>query len=73
MKANFYLIVFILLTSVHETPKEPIKLEDSGNIPFELTKEKIIIPVQIGGRTYRFLVDTGGIFEISEELQNQFD
>jgi len=46
---------------------------DSGNITFELIKEKIIIPVQINGNTYRFLVDTGGIFEISEKLQEEFN
>lgn len=48
-------------------------LHDTGNLTFELTKEKIIIPVQISGKTYRFLVDTGGVFEISEALQNKFN
>jgi hypothetical protein len=48
-------------------------LNDTGNMSFELIKEKIIIPVQIGSNTYKFLLDTGGIFEISEKLQNEFN
>jgi len=53
--------------------QESFVINDTGTMPFELIKEKIIIPVEIGDKTYRFLVDTGGIFEISEALQNEFN
>ena len=37
-------------------------------IPFEFVNSKIIVPVNIGGKTYRFLFDTGAPTIISEEL-----
>lgn len=46
---------------------------DTGDISFELLKDKIIVPVQLQGKTYQFLVDTGGIFEISERIQKEFN
>ena len=33
----------------------------------------IIVPVVINGKTYRFLLDTGAPFSISEKLQDKFD
>lgn len=70
---QFTTILLILLFTFQQSfPQRVASLNDTGNIPFELLKEKIIIPVQIKGKTYRFLVDTGGIFEISEDLQKKF-
>lgn len=37
-------------------------------IPFEFQKNKIIIPVEIEGKTYRFLLDTGAPNIISKEI-----
>tara|TARA_R100000935_G_scaffold44696_2_gene67620 strand:- start:44168 stop:45343 length:1176 start_codon:yes stop_codon:yes gene_type:complete len=71
---KYILLLFASTILSHgNLPEQSIVLNDSGTMPFELIKEKIIIPVQIGGNTYKFLVDTGGIFEISEELQNLFN
>jgi hypothetical protein len=53
--------------------QDPKSYNDSGIMPLELTKEKIIIPIQLNEKTYKFLVDTGGILEISEHLQNEFN
>ena len=44
---------------------------DTGNIPFEFIKNKVIISEEIEGTSYKFLLDTGGVFEISQELQNK--
>ena len=37
-------------------------------IPFEFVKEKIIIPVKIEGKIYRFILDTGAPNVISKEI-----
>lgn len=37
----------------------------------ELIKGVIIIPVEINGKTYRFLFDTGAINSISDDLQEE--
>ena len=66
----FFTFVLGILQSVGQESKI---YNDSGKLPFELIKEKIIIPVQLNGNTYKFLVDTGGIFEISENLQKEFN
>jgi len=68
-----YVFFALIAVSLQSIGQEPKTYNDSGIVPFELIKEKIIVPVQIKGITYKFLVDTGGIFEISENLQNLFD
>ncbi|MFD1162737.1 MULTISPECIES: aspartyl protease family protein [Hwangdonia] len=72
MKLATFLIALCFVIQKANTQKIE-KNNDTGKMSFELIKEKIIIPVQIGNKTFRFLVDTGGIFEISEEVQNQFN
>lgn len=72
MKLAYFFIVFIAV-SLKSIGQEPSRNNDSGNLPLELIKEKIIIPIDINGNTYRFLVDTGGILEISEKLQKKFN
>lgn len=42
---------------------------DTGEIPFEMVKKTIVIPVQIKGTTYKFILDTGGVLMLSKELQ----
>ncbi|MAK35831.1 MAG: hypothetical protein CMC15_06615 [Flavobacteriaceae bacterium] len=66
-----FLVLFVRMYPTYYI--ENSELKDSGNVPFEYIKEKIIVPVQINGKTYKFLLDTGGIFEISEDLQNEFN
>lgn len=72
MKLAYFFIVLIAV-SLKSIGQESSRYNDSGNLPLELIKEKIIIPVNINGNTYRFLVDTGGILEISESLQKAFN
>ena len=45
--------------------------EFSKNIPMEVVMGVIIVPVQINGKTYRFLFDTGAISSISKEIQEE--
>jgi hypothetical protein len=45
---------------------------DSKEVPFEMIKNAIVIPVQIDGTTYKFVLDTGGLFTISKKLQQQY-
>ena len=68
MKLTYFFIVLITV-SLKSIGQESSRFSDSGNLPLELIKEKIVIPVEINGKTFRFLVDTGGILEISENLQ----
>ncbi len=46
-------------------------LLDSREVPFEMVKNAIIVPVKINGISYRFVLDTGGVFMISRKLQEQ--
>lgn len=47
------------------------KAEFTETINMELVKGVIIIPVEINGKTYRFLFDTGAINSISNEMQEE--
>ena len=49
------------------------KQDFTETINMELIKGVIIIPVEINGKTYRFLFDTGAINSISEEMQEELD
>jgi hypothetical protein len=44
---------------------------DSGELPFEMIKNTILIPVTLGGEEYKFVFDTGGFLSISEEIRNK--
>jgi len=67
-----YSLLFCLLTTLINAQPLPKTWNDSGEIPFELVKNKIILNVSIKGKSYRFLLDTGGVFMISERLQKQY-
>ncbi|MEL6134720.1 MAG: aspartyl protease family protein, partial [Bacteroidota bacterium] len=41
-------------------------------IPFKWLKGKVLIPVQIGEDTYDFVLDSGGLFMISEKVQSKY-
>lgn len=45
--------------------------QDSGWIPFELVKNKVIVPVTVGEQSYRFILDTGGILGVAPRLQER--
>ena len=44
-----------------------------SEIDFELIRNKIIVPVNIQGKEYRFLFDTGAMNAISEELYDKLE
>ena len=46
--------------------------QDSGEIPFTMVKNTIILELSIEGNPHRFLLDTGGGFMISEELAQRY-
>lgn len=71
MKILFLLLASLLVSDTFQIGEASV-LRDSGDINFEFIKEKIIVPVKIAGKNYRFLLDTGGILEVSQELQDYF-
>ncbi|MEL7191318.1 MAG: aspartyl protease family protein [Bacteroidota bacterium] len=40
-------------------------------IPFEWVKGKILVPVLIGGETYQFILDSGGLLMVSERVASR--
>jgi predicted aspartyl protease len=73
-----FLFVFIIISSCTTHWTKAIRSGSVLNEPFTETikfEEKlglIIVPVEINGKTYRFLWDTGATSSISEELQGEF-
>ncbi len=65
-------ILFPLLTLLLGlSSKAQNVIQDSGEVSFELVKNTIIVPVVIDGDTSKFILDTGGIFSLSKELQSK--
>lgn len=65
-------LLFLLLLLVSGTTLwSQHSLRDSREIPFEMVKNAIVIPVQIDGTTYRFVLDTGGYLLISQRLREE--
>lgn len=46
---------------------------DSYDVPFEMVKNAIVIPVKVNDVQFRFVLDTGGMFMISKRVKNQGD
>ncbi|MEZ4919471.1 MAG: retropepsin-like aspartic protease [Saprospiraceae bacterium] len=42
-------------------------------LPFEVIRDKILVPVTIQGETYKFILDSGGKLDISKRLQDKFN
>ena len=47
-------------------------IDFTETLDFEIQNGLIFVPVRIKGETYRFLLDTGAPFSISEELQSRY-
>lgn len=71
MKYNYITLLFfiILANTFGQNNSENFT---TGKLKFEFIKDKIIVPVFINGNEYKFLLDTGGIFEVSQSLQDKF-
>ena len=73
MKSKILLFLILVANTIHSQEytlnigetKAKDYLEE---IPYELVKEKIFIPVKIEGKTYRFILDTGAANVISKEI-----
>lgn len=77
MKSFFSIGLFLLV--IFSTAAQSFK-HDKGYVnqksfyevvPFEVVHEKMVIPVEINGKTYRFLVDTGAPNVISKEVYEE--
>ncbi|MFV0345164.1 MAG: retropepsin-like aspartic protease [Bacteroidales bacterium] len=75
-------IIIILLSvfivkEAHSQRKEFVAETKSENyyeeIPFEFVKNKIIVPVEIEGKTYRFFLDTGAPNTITREIADRIN
>lgn len=80
MKANIkrlFFVLLLLLTSCQQhiiglfKKGEYAKKEEIVEIPFTIESGLIIIPVEIEGETYRFLLDTGAPNVVSKELSDK--
>ena len=70
-KALILLAMLSTLITTQINSQESIHF-DTGEIPFEMVKNAIVISVQIEGETFRFVLDTGGGLMISKPLQRKF-
>lgn len=81
MKIRFLYFVIIFVSSNYFFYGQGLK-DDKGKIiqtnyfeeiDFEIVHDKIIVPVTINNKTYRFMLDTGAPNLISEEVANKVD
>lgn len=76
MKKNIISLVVLILAFISCTTQKHFSFNSGGatqnfyytTIPFEWVKNKIIVPVEINGKTYRFILDTGATNLVSETL-----
>lgn len=73
-KATFLLIGLLLYAHITFGQKSgTLQQQDFlEEIEFEWVRGLIFIPVEIEGKTYRFILDTGGALAISTAIQEQF-
>lgn len=74
----FFLILIGLLAIVQGFSQKLNQQEILENkdffaeIPFTVIRNKMLIPVQIEGETFQFILDTGGSLSISKAIQDKF-
>ncbi len=76
MKKNIISLVVLIMAFVSCTTQKHFSFNRGGatqnfyytTIPFEWVRSKIIVPVEINGKTYRFILDTGATNLVSETL-----
>ncbi len=73
-KVTILLIGFLLLTrSIYCQKTGSLKQQDFlEEIEFEWARGLLFVPVQIEGKTFRFILDTGGSLSISTTIQELF-
>jgi hypothetical protein len=67
MRPSLFCSLLLLIAS--SLSAQPI--QESGWVPFELVKNKVILPVTVGEVTYRFILDTGGILGVAPGVKEQ--
>lgn len=81
-RVSIFFIVFVLVSINNSCTVSWTKAVKYGEIKqddfietveFEISNNLIFVPVQINGKSYRFLFDTGAIFSISKELQEAYN
>ena len=65
----YRLLLLSLLLSFSVVAQAPL---DSGNVPFRLLKNAIVVTLEVEGEPCDFILDTGGTFMISKRLQEKF-
>ncbi|MEM1406442.1 MAG: hypothetical protein AAGG59_06685 [Bacteroidota bacterium] len=63
---NLGVIFFLMLTLPQAISGQKI-INDTGEIPFEMVKNTIVIEVNILGAHRKFVVDTGGVWDINKK------
>lgn len=71
MLRNLWLVAPLILVQCSERLPKPIGSDQLIEIDFEYIDQKIIIPVEINQKTYRFCLDTGSKTLISDKISNQ--
>jgi len=74
-----YILAIIIACLVNSSFGQTVKWNNGecksknylDSINFEVVKEKIIIPVEINNKVYRFILDTGAPNMISKELYDE--
>lgn len=76
---KFVFLILIGLLAIVEgfsqklNPQEILENKDFlAEISFTVIRDKILIPVQIEGETFQFVLDTGGSLSISKAIQDKF-
>ena len=73
MKKNILIFILLLMSNSY-AQKIDLNIGEIKNknyfdkIIFEFVKEKVLVPVKIEGKTYRFILDTGAPNVISKEI-----
>lgn len=76
-KAVFFSLIGLLAIvkgfAQQSSPQEVLENKDFlAEISFTVIRDKILIPVQIEGETFQFILDTGGSLSISKAIQDKF-
>ena len=69
IKIPLSLVILFVSFACQNNKKSDVK--DLIEIDFEILKQKIIVPVEINNKTYKFCLDTGSMTSISEKLKNK--
>lgn len=70
IRHSYLMIIFSICFTSYSSALD-LNIIDTGEVPFELIKGAIVVPVKIDNSLYRFVLDTGGYLTVSEQLKNE--